>query len=81
MEFIGPDIPWALEVYWLIECREDEDRDNSETPSKKRQAEVELISLPVLKRLRRSVTDEGLNSELQWIDEVNEYSILKCLYY
>ena len=44
MEFIGPDIPWALEVYWLIECREDEDRDNPATPSKKRQTEVELIS-------------------------------------
>jgi len=26
------------------------------------------------------MTDGGLNSELQWIDEVEEYSILNCLY-
>jgi len=31
------------EVYWLIKCREDGDRDNPATPSKKRQADVELI--------------------------------------
>jgi len=44
------------EVYWLIECREDEDRDNPATPTKKRQAEVELISPRSFARLKKVAT-------------------------
>jgi hypothetical protein len=51
-----------IEVYWLNKCREDGDRDNPATPTKKRQAEAELIILDLLldlKRLRRSMIDDG----------------------
>ena len=55
MEFIGPDIPWALEKS-IGSSNEDEDRDNPATPSKKRQAEVELISSRSFARLKKVAT-------------------------
>ena len=44
------------EVYWLDKCREDGDCDNPATPSKKRQAEVDLISPRSFARLKKVAT-------------------------